>query len=158
MVDYAPGMRTIIRDEEWMVKKVEKNNMGNNALYCVGVSPLVKDKEAVFLTDLEEIAVVDPKDVKLVIDGSSFFRRTQLYLESQWRQQIPTDTDLHIGDKAAMDLMPYQLEPAQISLRRPRQRILIADTVGLGKTLEAGYPDERIDCQRKRQEDTGCYC
>ena len=55
-----------------MVKKVEKNNMGNNALYCVGVSPLVKDKEAVFLTDLEEIAVVDPKDVKLVIDGSSF--------------------------------------------------------------------------------------
>ena len=25
MVDYAPGMRTIIRDEEWMVKKVEKN-------------------------------------------------------------------------------------------------------------------------------------
>lgn len=138
MVDYAPGMRTIIRDEEWMVKKVEKNNMGNNALYCVGVSPLVKDKEAVFLTDLEEIAVVDPKDVKPVIDGSSFFRRTQLYLESQWRQQIPTDTDLHIGDKAAMDLMPYQLEPTQISLRRPRQRILIADTVGLGKTLEAG--------------------
>lgn len=43
MVDYAPGMRTIIRDEEWMVKKVEKNNMGNNALYCVGVSPLVKE-------------------------------------------------------------------------------------------------------------------
>ena len=30
MMDYAPGMRTIIRDEEWMVKKVEKNNMGNN--------------------------------------------------------------------------------------------------------------------------------
>ena len=43
MVDYAPGMRTIIRDEEWMVKKVEKNNMGNNALYCVGILPLVKD-------------------------------------------------------------------------------------------------------------------
>ena len=63
------------------------------------VSPLVKDKEAVFLTDLEEIAVVDPKDVKFVIDRYSFFRRTQLYLESQWRQQIPTDTDIHIGDK-----------------------------------------------------------
>lgn len=138
MLDFAPGMRTIIRDEEWIVKKVEKNNMGNNALYCVGISPLVKDKEAIFLTDLEEIAVVDPKDVKLVIDGSSYFRRTQLYLESQWRQQIPTDTELHIGDKAAMDLMPYQLEPAAISLKRPRQRILIADSVGLGKTLEAG--------------------
>ena len=138
MVDYAPGMRTIIRDEEWMVRKVERNNMGNDALYCVGVSPLVKDKEAIFLTDLEQIAVVDPKEVKLVADRSSFFRRTQLYMESQWRQQIPTDTDLHIGDEAAMDLMPYQLEPAQIALKRPRQRILIADAVGLGKTLEAG--------------------
>ena len=45
MTDYAPGMRTIIRDEEWMIKKVEKNSMGNNALYCIGVSPLVKDKD-----------------------------------------------------------------------------------------------------------------
>ena len=138
MVDYAPGMRTIIRDEEWMVKKIEKNNLGNQALHCIGISPLVKDKEVIFLTDLETITVVNPAEIKLIPDTSSHFRRTQLYLESQWRQQIPTDTDLHIGDKAAMDLMPYQLEPAQISLRRPRQRILIADTVGLGKTLEAG--------------------
>lgn len=138
MVDYAPGMRTIIRDEEWMVKKIEKNNLGNRALHCIGISPLVKDKEVIFLTDLEDIKVVNPAEVHLIPDTSSHFRRTQLYLESQWRQQIPTDMDLHIGDKAAMDLMPYQLEPAQISLRRPRQRILIADTVGLGKTLEAG--------------------
>ena len=138
MVDYAPGMRTIIRDEEWMVKKIEKNNLGNQALHCIGISELVKDREVIFLTDLEDIKVVNPAEVRLIPDTSSHFRRTQLYLESQWRQQIPTDTDLHIGDKAAMDLMPYQLEPAQISLRRPRQRILIADTVGLGKTLEAG--------------------
>ena len=138
MVEFAPGMRIIIRDEEWMVKKIEKNNLGNQALHCVGISPLVKDKEVIFLADLETITIVNPAEVKLIPDTSPYFRRTQLYLESQWRQRIPTDTDLHIGDKAAMDLMPYQLEPAQISLRRPRQRILIADTVGLGKTLEAG--------------------
>lgn len=98
MVDYAPGMRTIIRDEEWMVKKIEKNNMGNHALYCVGISPLVKDREVIFLTDLEDIKVVNPAEIHLVPDTSSHFRRTQLYLESQWRQQIPTDTDLHIND------------------------------------------------------------
>lgn len=138
MIEYAPGMRVIIRQEEWMVKKVEMNNMGNQALHCVGISPLVKDKESIFLTDIEDITIVNPAEVEMIPDSSPHFRRTQLYLESQLRQQIPTDTDLHIGNNAAMDLMPYQLEPAQMSLKRPRQRILIADSVGLGKTLEAG--------------------
>ena len=138
MIDFAPGMRAIIRDEEWMVKKIETNSLGNKALHCIGISPLVKDKEAIFLADLEQIQNVDPADVKLVADTSPFYKRALLYLESQWRQQIPTDANLHIGHKAAMDLMPYQLDPAKLSLQRPRQRILIADTVGLGKTLEAG--------------------
>lgn len=138
MIDFAPGMRTIIRDEEWMVKKIETNSLGNKTLYCVGISPLVKDREAIFLMDLEEIQIVDPAEVKLVADTSPFYKRALLYLESQWRQQIPTDANLHIGHKAAMDLMPYQLDPAKLALQRPRQRILIADTVGLGKTLEAG--------------------
>lgn len=138
MVDFAPGMRTIIRDEEWMIKKIETNSLGNKALYCIGISPLVKDKEAIFLTDLEQIEIVNPAEVKLIPDSSPFYKRTLLYLESQWRQQIPTDANLHIGHQAAMDLMPYQLDPTKLSLQRPRQRILIADTVGLGKTLEAG--------------------
>lgn len=138
MIDFAPGMRTVIRDEEWMIKKIETNSLGNKTLYCVGISPLVKDREAIFLSDLENVQIVDPAEVKLVADRSPLYKRGLLYLESQWRQQIPTDGDLHIGHQAAMDLMPYQLDPAKLSLQRPRQRILIADTVGLGKTLEAG--------------------
>lgn len=138
MVDYAPGMRTIIRDEEWMVKKIETNSLGNKALHCIGIAPLVKDREAIFLTDLEEIQIVNPAEVNLIPDDSPFYKRTLLYLESQWRQQIPTDSNLHVGYRAAMDLMPYQLDPAKLALKSTRQRILIADTVGLGKTLEAG--------------------
>lgn len=94
MVDYAPGMRTIIRDEEWMIKKIDKNSLGNKTLHCVGISPLVKDKETIFLTDLEHIQIVNPAEVQLVPDTSPFYKRTLLFLESQWRQQIPTDTNL----------------------------------------------------------------
>lgn len=138
MAEYSPGMRLIIRDEEWMVRKAETNTIGGKALYCVGISPLVRDHESVFLSDLEKITPVDPTAIKFIADDSPFFRRSKLYIESQWRQQIPTDVELHIGHKAAMDEMTFQLEPTRQALEHTRQRILIADTVGLGKTLEAG--------------------
>lgn len=137
--EYAPGMRIIVRGEEWIVKRVETNSLGSQTLQVVGISSLVKDYESRFMTDIEkEIEIVDPARVKLIPDDSAFFKKSKIYIESHLRQKIPTDTKIHIGDKAAMDLMPYQLEPAQIALNRTRQRILIADTVGLGKTLEAG--------------------
>jgi hypothetical protein len=138
MIEYAPGMRLIIRDEEWMIKKIDTNEIGEKALSCIGISTLVKDKEAIFLTDLEEIEAIDPAKVKLVKDDSPKYTKSLLYLESQWRQKNPTDKNIHIGHRAAMDLMPFQLEPTKISLNRTRCRILVADTVGLGKTLEAG--------------------
>lgn len=138
-VKYAPGMRIIVRGEEWMVKKVDTNSLGNQTLHVIGMSQLVKDYDSMFLVDIENnIEIVNPAKVTLIPDDSAFFRKSKVYIESQWREKIPTDNKIHIGDKAAMDLMPYQLEPAQMALNKTRQRILIADTVGLGKTLEAG--------------------
>ncbi len=151
MADYAPGMRVIIRDEEWMIKKSDKNSYGNSTLQCIGITPLVKDKTAYFLSDLEKIEVVDPAQTKIVPDDSAHFDRSRLYLESQWRQIVPTDTKLHIGHKAVMNVLRYQLEPAQSSLKRPKQRILIADAVGLGKTLEAGILMSELIARGKGQ-------
>lgn len=47
-IDFAPGMRVMIRDEEWMVERVDTNEMGVLALHCLGFSPLVKDRESIF--------------------------------------------------------------------------------------------------------------
>ena len=118
---YAPGMRIIVRGEEWMVKKVETNSLGNQTLHVVGLSQLVKDYESMFLVDVEkDIEIVDPAKVKLVQDDSAFFRKSKIYIESQWREQIPTDKKIYIGDKAAMDVMQFQLEPAQMALNKNR--------------------------------------
>jgi hypothetical protein len=38
-----------------------------------------------------------------------------------------SNENLYIGHKAAMDLVPYQLDPAIQALQQSRQRILIAD-------------------------------
>ena len=144
-VKYAPGMRIIVRGEEWMVKKVETNSLGNQTLYVIGLSQLVKDYESMFLVDVEnDIEIVDPAKVTLVPDDSAFFRKSKVYIESQWRSKIPTDNKIHIGNKAAMDLMSYQLEPAQMALNKTRQRILIADTVGLGNVDNTSDLDKPI--------------
>ena len=136
---YAPGLRVVIRDAEWVVRRVDRTATGGQALTVTGVSQLVHDREAVFLTELDRnIEILNPADTRLVRDPSSGYRDAFLYMESQLRRTIPTDEQIHIGHRAAMDPVPYQLDPALLALQQPRQRILIADAVGLGKTLEGG--------------------
>lgn len=63
-VKYAPGMRIIVRGEEWLVKKVETNSLENQTLHVIGLSQLVKDYESMFLVDIEDdIEIVDPAKV-----------------------------------------------------------------------------------------------
>jgi hypothetical protein len=137
----APGARILIRDAEWLVRSVDATSTGGKALGVVGISELVKDKEALFLTEIEGddgIAVLDPAETRLVPDRSPNYRAALLYMESLLRQTPPTEGGITIGHRAAMDAVPYQLDPALQALEQPRQRILIADAVGLGKTLESG--------------------
>ena len=135
----APGARVVIRDAEWVIRRVDRSPDGGYQVVCDGVSELVREREAIFLTTLEsDIQVLDPADTALVPDESPGFADSRLYLESQLRQAVPNDERIHVAHGAAMDPAPYQFEPARQALRQPRQRILIADAVGLGKTLEAG--------------------
>lgn len=138
---FAPGARVEIRDAEWIIRRVDLTSDDGYQLTCDGVSELVRGKEAIFLTkleDAEKVKILDPATTKLVQDQSNSFERSLLFLESQLRQATPNDEKIHIADQAAMDLVPYQLDPAIQALKQPRQRILIADAVGLGKTLESG--------------------
>ncbi len=133
----TPGARVLVRDAEWIVRRAD-HAPGGYQVVCHGVSELVRGREAVFLTMLDDIQPLDPAETKLVADTSSRFVDSRLYMESLLRQAVPNDGAIHVGHEGAMNPTPYQLEPARLALGRPRQRILIADAVGLGKTLEAG--------------------
>lgn len=138
-VNYAPGMRIVIRDAEWVIQKVDSSSDGGQLITCEGISELVRGREGRFLTSLEnKIEILDPKNTLLVEDDSSGYSASKLYIESMLRQRVPTDEKVRLGHKAAMDPLPFQLDPIKMVLKQPRQRILIADAVGLGKTLEAG--------------------
>jgi len=135
----APGSRVLIREEEWLVRKIDRSSAGNKRLSVVGLSNLVRNREAVFLEDLEpDLEVVDPAQTAPSLDASPSYRDSRLHLEFLLRQTTPSDARLRLGHQGAMDVLPYQLDPAHLALQQPRQRILIADAVGLGKTIEAG--------------------
>ncbi|MBL3601276.1 MAG: hypothetical protein JMN25_15660 [gamma proteobacterium endosymbiont of Lamellibrachia anaximandri] len=58
--NFAPGMRVVIRDAEWVIRKVDTSSDGGQQLTCDGVSELVRDKPAIFLTRLEgDIQILD---------------------------------------------------------------------------------------------------
>jgi superfamily II DNA or RNA helicase len=144
--NYSPGMRIVVRDAEWVIRRSDLTADGGHLIECEGISELVRGKEGRFLTAIEDdpkysqakIQILDPAKTILIEDTSPNFKDSLLYIESLLRSKVPTDEHVYFGHKAAMDTLPFQLDPTLIALKQPRQRILIADSVGLGKTLEAG--------------------
>ena len=59
----APGARVVIRHAEWVIRRVDRSPDGGYQLVCDGVSELVREREAIFLTTIEsDIQVLDPAD------------------------------------------------------------------------------------------------
>ncbi|OLO10773.1 hypothetical protein BTW10_13870 [Chromohalobacter japonicus] len=132
-------MRLEIRDAEWRLTRLDHTSDGGQLLSCTGLSELVRGREAQFLTRLEDdIRILDPATTELVDDLSQGHRAGLLTLATQLRDTTPTDNRIQLGHHAAMDALPFQLEPTRQALDQPRPRLLIADAVGLGKTWEAG--------------------
>ena len=138
----APGARIECRSAEWLVRSLGRSSDGQQVVDVVGVSPFLREKEARFLVEVEQAAgsfkVLQPEDTELVADPSPLYRDSLLFIEAHLRRTVPTDAALVVGHLAAMDVMDFQLQPAAKALAMPRQRLLIADAVGLGKTLECG--------------------
>jgi hypothetical protein len=88
---YAPGARIVVRDAEWLVRQVDRSSTGGRALSVVGISQLVKDREAIFLTDIyKNIEVLDQAHTRLVLDASPHYRDSMLCIESLLQQSPPT--------------------------------------------------------------------
>lgn len=136
---FAQGQRVALRGEEFLVSGVEALSEDAVVLHVEGLSELVRGKHFRFDTRLEpDLTPVQPEDTRLVPDTQPHYRTTRLFLESQLRATPPVGEHLAIGHRAAVDAADYQLVPAHKALQLPRPRLLIADAVGLGKTIEVG--------------------
>lgn len=136
----TPGMRVLCRDAEWLVTRTEALDPSGAAqvVYCTGVDAMVRDQAAAFLTDLDDITPIDPKDTRLVRDTSHGFRRAKLFLEAQLRQMPLTAAHPDLDRIGAFQPLPFQVKTVEKALRQMRPRLLLADAVGLGKTIQVG--------------------
>lgn len=137
----APGSIVIVRDEEWLVSSIEHTADGD-LLTVRGMGGLVEGTSAQFYTSIDTVEAFDPALTRVAADTSPRYAQARLWLESTLRK-----TSLPISDPAPVmstqglaDTLNYQLEAVRKALepQRLRTRLLIADAVGLGKTLEIG--------------------
>ncbi|MGO3077213.1 DEAD/DEAH box helicase [Corynebacterium casei] len=138
----APGVTIEVRDELWLVTHVATTTDGQR-VKARGVSDYVRDHEATFFTALDNnMKVIDPTKVTVSIDDSSNFRRARLWLEATMRKTpVPLyQESMSVADRMLADPLDYQITAVKKALSSDnlRPRVLLADAVGLGKTLEIG--------------------
>ncbi|MEU7913884.1 DEAD/DEAH box helicase [Microbispora bryophytorum] len=141
---FPPGARIEVRDAEWIVRTcAQLSTAGDEPRYkitAVGASEFVRDEDAVFFTDLDTVSLLKPEETVLEQDMTPRFAQSRLFIEAVLRRTpLPqAEKGLALADRFLLDPLPYQRRPAELALKGLRPRILIADVVGLGKTLEIG--------------------
>ncbi|MFH1138031.1 MAG: DEAD/DEAH box helicase [Pseudomonadota bacterium] len=136
----TPGLRVMCRDAEWLVTRVEPADRSHRhfAVRCVGVDDLVRGHETVFLTQLDDIQPVDPSDTRLAPDHSSGYNMAKLFLEARLRQMPATGIEPDSAGLGVFKPLAFQEQAVRHALRQLRPRLLLADAVGLGKTIQVG--------------------
>jgi superfamily II DNA or RNA helicase len=121
-----PGSMVTVRDEQWRVARVEAFDR------CAVVT-----LEA---GSCRRLRVIEPFDRLFAISGGRIARcnrRTVLRAALKTIAAARPPLGLWTAAAATIDLLPYQLEPA-LAVLRGSTRLLLADAVGLGKTIQAG--------------------
>lgn len=138
-MNLSVGQRVTTRGEDFLITNISANHDGTFIIDVEGINDLVKGKRFTFDTSIDkDIEPLDPSNTKFVGDESPNYRETKLFIESQIRNATVFSDKISIATKGAFNLSEYQLEPTLKSFQLPRPRLLIADAVGLGKTIEVG--------------------
>lgn len=128
-----------VRSSTWKVQRIDTRNNGFKIISCRGIDGIIKGKAASFVFQLEpSLKILDPAEIALIPDQSSGITDTKLYLAASFRTTPTTSRQPLTLGRAAIDDLSFQHLPVEMALKQDRVRLLIADDVGLGKTLEAG--------------------
>jgi len=141
-----PGQLVEIRRRQWVVSDIERSSVtrpGSTPQNLVTMTSIEDDalgEECRVIWEIEPGARILEKAGLPTPTGLDEPRRLQAFLDAvRWGAATNADVQaLQSPFRSGIAIEDYQLDPVVRSLQMARVNLLIADDVGLGKTIEAG--------------------
>lgn len=134
MQELLPGTQVIARQLYWEV--VFSQPLGEQRLYRLrAIEGALRGREFDLLSPFEKI---EPVITQIEPTRAAKLQHWRVYHQAFLLEQALGSTALLAAQPGRLKIAPYQLVPLMRALRMSRPRLLLADGVGLGKTIEAG--------------------
>ncbi len=132
-LSFAPGDLVRARGREWVALPTSRSDL-------LALRPLSgNENDTVFLDPRLELEPVEPARFELPEDAVSTVQSTAILLADALRLTLRRGAGpFRSAAQLAFEPRIYQLVPLLMALRMQVPRLLIADDVGVGKTIEAG--------------------
>ncbi len=148
-----PGSFVEVRGRSWLVEAVEGEAGDIQTLTLSCISDDAQGEQVKVLWDAEIGARLQSDDAwdRVGAGSPDSAEVWAAHLRTvRWRSVSAADRDLlQAPFRAGIRLDAYQLLPLRKALRLPRVNLLIADDVGLGKTVEAGLIARELLLRRR---------
>jgi len=151
------GQLVNVRQRQYVVKEVRKTALPANPMVagvelaktlviCASVEDDALGEELQVIWELEPGAYV--RETKELPQPTGFDepRKLDAFLDAvRWGAASKADIrTLQSPFRSGIDIEDYQLDPVVRAIQMPRVNLLIADDVGLGKTIEAGLVAQEL--------------
>lgn len=149
----AQGQTVTVRGRQWVTSDVVRSTVASDdptraadttaqhLVLLVSIEDDARDEELRVVWELEHGAIAHDRQVlPSPAGGFDAPERLDAFLDAvRWGAVASADhTALQAPFRSGIEIQPYQLDPVVRALGMPRTNLLIADDVGLGKTIEAG--------------------
>ncbi|MCM3879778.1 MAG: DEAD/DEAH box helicase [Vicinamibacterales bacterium] len=130
---FAAGDAVIARGERWVVEETTAFEDCVLLQLAAPASGAGHGRRACLLHPFDRPVAATPERRTRVVTRTRWMNNLQFHLAD-----LRGHGQLRSARSAAIDILPFQLEPALAVVRGRAARVLLADEVGLGKTIQAG--------------------